>query len=96
MIYEKNYNFDDVYQYRTDCVDYFVHRQINLKKRIAHFIKADGRRLSFTKSVRFVLFCFVLYFWGGGYFSMNKVNAYNSILAKICSILKIDIIFYHT
>ena len=40
----------------------------------------------------FVLFC-IFFGGGGGYFSMNKVNAYNSILAKICSILKIDIIF---
>ena len=29
--------------YRIDCINYFVHRDFNLKNLIAHFMKAEGR-----------------------------------------------------
>ena len=28
--------------YSIDCINYFFHREMNLKNRIAHFMKAEG------------------------------------------------------
>ena len=40
----------DVFHYEMDCINYFVNREMNLKKQIAHLMKAEGFH---KKSVRF-------------------------------------------
>ena len=68
--------------YRIDCINYFVHREMNLKNRIAYLMKERKKWISWRMCVRFG-------------FLDSFLNEQN-ILYSQCSILWTDSTFDHT